>query len=175
MRATACWAVNDRESRLAILRDSHVGAFAVVGGVSLLLLKWTLVVGIPAGERTALLVLFPCLSRFAMVITMGVFPYIRAQGLGTAFQVGSSWRQLALRLLSRPRLPVGCYLALPGCCCWHARLVSPWVSDCGLDRMLGGMTGDTYGATNEIAEVTVLLLGVILIRTAPTLVDAPFW
>ena len=37
------------------------------------------------------------------------------------------------------------------------------------------MTGDTYGATNEVAEVTVLLLGVILIRTAPTLVDAPFW
>ena len=30
----------DRESRLAILRDSHVGAFAAIGGACLLLLKW---------------------------------------------------------------------------------------------------------------------------------------
>ena len=165
---------HDRESRLAILRDSHVGAFAVVGGASLLLLKWTLVVGIPAGERTALLVLFPCLSRFAMVITMGVFPYIRAQGLGTAFQVGSSWRQLALALVTAA-VAGGLLLGIAGllllaCATGLALGLGWWFS-----RMLGGMTGDTYGATNEVAEVTVLLLGVILIRTAPTLVDAPFW
>ena len=165
---------NDREARLAILRDSHVGAFAVVGGVSLLLLKWTLVVSIPAGERTALLVLFPCLSRFAMVITMGVFPYIRAQGLGTAFQVGSSWRQLAFASVTAA-VAGGLLLGIAGllllaCATGLALGLGLWFS-----RMLGGMTGDTYGATNEVAEVTVLLLGVILIRTAPTLVDAPFW
>ena len=39
-------------------------------------------------------------------------------------------------------------------------------------RMLGGMTGDTYGATNEVAEVVILLLG---LSVAPGLVDAPFW
>ena len=165
---------NDREARLAILRDSHVGAFAVVGGASLLLLKWTLVVGIPAGERTALLVLFPCLSRFAMVITMGVFPYIRAQGLGTAFQVGSSWRQLAFAFVTAA-VAGGLLLGIAGLlllvCATGLALGLGW----WFRRMLGGMTGDAYGATNEVAEVTVLLLGVILIRTAPTLVDAPFW
>ena len=165
---------NDREARLAILRDSHVGAFAVVGGASLLLLKWTLLVGIPAGERTALLVLFPCLSRFAMVITMGVFPYIRAQGLGTAFQVGSSWRQLAFAFVTAA-VAGGLLLGIAGLlllvCATGLALGLGW----WFRRMLGGMTGDAYGATNEVAEVTVLLLGVILIRTAPTLVDAPFW
>ena len=165
---------HDRESRLAILRDSHVGAFAVVGGASLLLLKWTLVVGIPAGERTALLVLFTCLSRFAMVMTMGVFPYIRAQGLGTAFQVGSSWRQLAFAFVTAA-VAGGLLLGIAGLlllvCTTGLALGLGW----WFQRMLGGMTGDAYGATNEVAEVTVLLLGVILIRTAPTLVDAPFW
>ena len=34
------------------------------------------------------------------------------------------------------------------------------------------MTGDTYGATNEVGEVAVLLLG---LSVAPGLVDAPFW
>ena len=164
---------HDRESRLAILRDSHVGAFAVIGGVGLLLLKWTLVVGIPAGERTAVLVLFPCLSRFAIVATMGVFPYVRSQGLGTAFQAGSSWRQLAFAFVTAA-VAGGLLLGIAGllllACATGLALGLGW----WFRRMLGGMTGDTYGATNEVAEVTVLLLGVILIRTAPILVDFPF-
>ena len=164
---------HDRESRLAILRDSHVGAFAVVGGASLLLLKWTLLVGIPTADRTSLLVLFPCLSRFAMVITMGVFPYIRAQGLGTAFQVGSSWRQLAFAFVTAA-VAGGLLLGIAGllllACATGLALGLGW----WFRRMLGGMTGDTYGATNEVAEITVLLLGVILIGAAPILVDIPF-
>ncbi len=88
----------DRAARLEILRDSRVGAFAVVGGACLVLLKWTLLLGIPEAERTSLLVLFPCLSRWGMVVTMGVFPYARTQGLGTAFQAGANWRQLVIAL-----------------------------------------------------------------------------
>ena len=94
---------HDRETRLAILRDSHVGAFAAIGGACLLLLKWTLLVGIPEAERFGLLVLFPCLSRFAMVASMSVFPYARTSGLGTAFQVGANWRLLAFALLTGRR------------------------------------------------------------------------
>ena len=34
--------------------------------------------------------------------------------------------------------------------------------------MLGGMTGDAYGAVNEVAEITALLLvGVALVRLLP--------
>ncbi|MDE2824581.1 MAG: adenosylcobinamide-GDP ribazoletransferase, partial [Chloroflexota bacterium] len=39
-----------------------------------------------------------------------------------------------------------------------------WISG-----MLGGMTGDTYGAVNEVAEVTVLLLGISLFSLLPSL------
>ena len=91
----------DRESRLAILRDSHVGAFAAIGGACLLLLKWTLLAGIPEAERLGLLVLFACFSRFAMVAAMFVFPYARTQGLGSAFHDGASWRQFAAALADR--------------------------------------------------------------------------
>ena len=50
--------------RLEILRDTHVGAFAVVGGVGLLMLKWTALVGISDEIRAGLLTTFPCMSRF---------------------------------------------------------------------------------------------------------------
>lgn len=164
----------DRESRLAILRDSHVGAFAVVGGVSLVLLKWTLLVGIPETERIGLLVLFPCLSRFAMVATMFAFPYARSSGLGTAFQVGARWRQLGVALLTAA-VAAGLLLRFSGLVLLAIAAVVALGLGLWFRRSLGGMTGDTYGATNEVAEVTVLLAGLILIQLAPGLAGVPFW
>ena len=40
---------------------------------------------------------------------------------------------------------------------------------------LGGMTGDTYGAVNELGEVSALILGLALAPALPELFDAPFW
>ena len=75
----------ERERRLEILRDPHVGAFAVVGVVSLLLIKLTTLSALPQGNRQVVLLLFPCLSRWGMLLAMELFPYVRQEGLGTAF------------------------------------------------------------------------------------------
>ena len=80
----------DRERRLEILRDPHVGAFAVVGVVCLLLVKLAALTALPAGSRTGILILFPCLSRAAMLLVMESFPYARREGLGTPFVSRSS-------------------------------------------------------------------------------------
>ena len=40
---------------------------------------------------------------------------------------------------------------------------------------LGGMTGDAYGAVNELGEVLALLLGIALAPALPDLFEAPFW
>ena len=42
-------------------------------------------------------------------------------------------------------------------------------------RLLGGMTGDTYGAANEMGEVAVLLAGIVLYDSVPKLFEVPFW
>ena len=160
-----------REKRLEILRDSHVGAFAVIGGASLLLLKWSLVAGIPDEERTALLVLFPCLSRFGMLAAMGAFPYAREQGLGTSFQEGRRRWQMAFGFATAATagaLLIGLAgLVLLGIAVAAALLIGAWVT-----RLLGGMTGDTYGAVNEVGEVAVLLGGTILFHYASGLFPA---
>ena len=41
--------------------------------------------------------------------------------------------------------------------------------------MLGGMTGDTYGAVNEVAEVAVLVIGIALFGLIPELYGTPLW
>lgn len=163
-----------REERLRILRDTHVGAFAVIGGAALLLLKWSAIAGIPDGARTGLLLAFPCLSRFGMVATMALFPYVREQGLGTAFQEGRGWWQVAVASATAAAVAVlvlgGGGAILLGAASVVALGAGRWMTG-----MLGGMTGDTYGAVNEVGEVAVLVLGIALYSAMPGIFGAPLW
>ncbi len=165
---------HSREDRLRIMRDSHVGAFAVAGGLTVLLLKWSLIVSVPLELRWELLLLFPCLSRLGMLATMAAFPYARAEGMGSAFMEGRGWWQvligLATGLGAAWLLLGGGGLALVGGVFLVALALGWWTS-----RMLGGMTGDTYGAVNEVGEAAALLLGVLLVYYWPTLFFAPYW
>ena len=163
-----------REDRLRIMRDSHVGSFAVAGGAALLLLKWSLLVSVPLEVRWELLLLFPCLSRLGMLATMAAFPYARAEGMGAAFLDGRGRWQVAVGLATAGvaawLLLGGGGLALVGGAVVVALALGWWMS-----RMLGGMTGDTYGAVNEAGEAAALLLGVLLVYYQPTLFFAPYW
>ncbi len=163
-----------RERRLQILRDSHVGAFAVVGGAGLILLKWSLLSGIQDEIRPGLLFVFPCLSRLGMLMTMAAFAYVQEQGIGTAFQVGTA----------RWHVPVGVVVALAasGAVLGYAGVLlvgGAMIVSLGIGRwisgMLGGMTGDAYGAVNEVTEVAVLLLGVALFTLIPEMYGTPLW
>ncbi len=163
-----------RERRLQILRDAHVGAFAVAGGAGLILLKWSLLSGVQDEIRPGLLFVFPCLSRMGMLATMAAFPYVREQGIGTAFQDGAA----------RWHVPVGVVVALAasGAALGYAGVVlvgGAMIVSLGIGRwisgMLGGMTGDAYGAVNEVTAVAVLLLGVALFTLIPEMYGTPLW
>lgn len=164
----------NRAQRLKILRDSHVGAFAVVGGASLLLLKWTLLTSAPFDVRIELLALFPCLSRFGMLTTMMAFTYVRERGLGTSFMLGRSrWRWVAGFITAAAvavLLMGGGGLILLAASLTIALAFGLWIS-----RLIGGMTGDTYGAINEVTEVSVLLLAALLFPVVGSLLGAPLW
>lgn len=155
----------DRERRLEILRDPHVGAFAVTGVVGLLLLKASAVMALPQAGRLWVLLLFPCLSRWAVVLVMELFPYVRSGGIGTPFMNNSRRWQAAFALSVAVIAalviagPVGLvFVAVASMVGWA---VGAWAS-----KQLGGVTGDVYGAVIEISEVAVLLVGVFLSPTS---------
>ena len=164
----------DKEHRLQVLRDSRVGAFAVVGGVSLLLLKWTLLAYAPSSARIELLVLFPCLSRFGMLATMVAFKYARPQGLGTSFEIGRSRWQLAVGFVI-VAAAAGLFMGVGGLVLLVVSVSAAMALGWWVCRMIGGMTGDTYGAVNEVAEVAVLLLAAALVPVIGGLFEAPLW
>ncbi len=163
-----------REDRLRILRDTHVGAFAVIGGAALLIAKWSLLASTPDQARIGLLLLFPCLSRLAMLSTMTIFPYARAQGIGAAFHEDASRLRDALGL-AIAALATALFFGPGGFILLAAALLLAVAIGQWMTSWLGGMTGDAYGAVNELSEVVVLALGVALIPVIPDLFQAPLW
>ena len=147
------------ESRLEIMRDERVGAFALAGGVLLLLVKFSALSAIrPIAPA---LLLAPVLGRWGMAIALVAFPYARPQGLGRAVKDNAGRREALLATLFALFACLGVawwwadwrvWLALAG-----AALVV-WAGARYTLRRIPGLTGDIYGALNEIIEVTVLLV-----------------
>lgn len=161
-----------RARRLQILRDPHAGAFAVAGLVCLLLIKVTAVAALPGGMRLGILLLFPCLSRWAMLLAMAAFPYVREPGAGTPFAGGTGGRALVAGGGTAAAAAVLCagwwglaLAALAGGVAWAVGKAA-----C---RLLGGMTGDVYGAVTEIAEAAVLVAAVVLAAAGAGMLHSP--
>jgi adenosylcobinamide-GDP ribazoletransferase len=152
------------ERRLEIMRDSRVGAFGVVGGVTVLLLKYAALVSLltisEPGKEWALL-LFPALSRWTMVVLLGAFPYVRSQGLGSPFH--GSGIKIATTVAGLSALAAAILLGgFAGLGLFFGVMVMAWLMGWVMAKSLGGLTGDTYGATNEIIETTVIIVATAL-------------
>ena len=145
------------EERLAIMRDSRVGGFGVVGGCLLILLQYVALTVVPTEHRMAALLLMPTIARWTMVCAIFAYPYAREQGMGKIFQEGGNWPWLAIATAITLASCLGLMwlngLAVMAAAMLVALLMAYWLS-----RKLGGLTGDTYGAINELVEVSVLIL-----------------
>ena len=167
-----------RERRLEIMRDSQVGAFGVAGGVTVLLLKYgalfSLLILAEPGKEWALF-LFPALSRWTMVVLLGAFPYVRTQGLGSPFHGESI--AIATTVAGASALAASFLLGgFAGLGLFFGAVALAWPLGWAMARALGGLTGDTYGATNEIIETAVIIAATALVshewlEPLPDLVD----
>jgi adenosylcobinamide-GDP ribazoletransferase len=152
------------ERRLEIMKDSRVGAFGVAGGVVVLLLKYAAFVTlftIPEPGKVWALLLFPAISRWAMVVLLGAFPYVRTHGLGSPFHgsgIKVSTAIAGISILSAAILLGG----FAGLGLLIGAMVMAWIMGLGIAKSLGGLTGDAYGATNEVIEVTVIIVATAL-------------
>ena len=152
------------ERRLEIMRDSRVGAFGVVGGITVLLLKYgafVALLGLPEPGKEWALLLFPALSRWAMVVSLGAFPYVRAQGLGSPFHNGGS--RVATTVAGLSALAASFLLGgFAGLGLFFGAVALALLLGWTMVKPLGGLTGDTYGATNEVIETTVIIAATAL-------------
>jgi cobalamin 5'-phosphate synthase/cobalamin synthase len=155
-----------REDVLRIMRDHAIGAYGAVALILQIAVKLAALSALVAGGRaTTALVLGACLSRAALVPLGRFFRYARDErfGLGATLgeQIGpTEW-------LGATALAVVAALFLAGG--WgvvHLAAVAAvaWLGGRYCQRRIGGITGDTMGATSEVCEALVYVLALALPR-----------
>jgi adenosylcobinamide-GDP ribazoletransferase len=98
-----------------------------------------------------------------MVVMAYLSPYARAEGgLGQAMSLGvTRGRGLAAGITAG--LGGGLLLGAAGLVMMAAAGLTAWGASRYFCRRLGGVTGDVYGAVNELQEVLALLVATLVI------------
>ena len=158
----------DRDSRLAIMKDSRIGTAGVLAIVVVFLIKYVSLNSLFGQYKTVALLTAPAFARWSQMLMMFKAHYAREQGMGKAFvghvrlagvlaasviTLGLSAfvivydERTAILALGVP-LSVAVFTGL-----WRWFVV----------RKVGGITGDAVGAASELNETLALLLFVFLL------------
>ncbi len=139
-----------RDDALRIMKDSRLGTFGVAGLCTVLATKAALL-----HDPAAIVAAHAC-SRFMAVTLIAALPYVReseqgakakpvAHGVGaTELVVAGACGLVPLLLLARPMLAAAIATGL-------TLALARWFR-----RRLGGYTGDTLGATQQVTELAIL-------------------
>lgn len=158
----------DRARMLEIMQDSRVGAAGVISFVLLILLKSSILFDMPAAMLPCALLFSTVYGRYVISIEVSLFPSARPAGLGRSFaeHAGSKSLMTATVFTFFIWLPS---LFFSIATVWKAAAIA-WVFSIGfalffgryITRKLGGMTGDTYGAACQMAEVLTLVIFLVV-------------
>ena len=153
--ADGLYGQRDREKRLAIMKDSRVGAMGLVAVVCVLLTKAAALGSIEQGRFVALLIV-PAYARSSMLCGMRFLPYARGpEGTGSPFfdtpLTLADFRFLALPLL------LSLFLGWRGILLNLFFVLATAALVALYRRKLGGVTGDLLGAMTEIMEAVLFL------------------
>jgi len=155
-----------RERKLEIMKDSRIGAMGALALIAVILLKVAFVTAAGDSWWRAIL-LATALGRWADLYGIFFFPAAREGGLGRNFRNFTRRSDLAFATGQMVVIVAGVCIAGLAPAAWPLALLRGGVA-CGLvlltahvvftrwTRELGGLTGDTYGAMCEIAEVVTL-------------------
>lgn len=145
----------DRDGILEIMRDSRIGVFGAVGIFFILGLKF-LAINNSATPILSLLI-SPIIGRFLLTLSIYFFPYARTTGKGGIFSGTVKPEDLFLSLVITILLStiIG---GLKGLLTLVVAVIICFIFGVYLNRRIGGLTGDNYGAICELAEVIPLLM-----------------
>ncbi len=170
----------DREKRLAVMRDSTAGPIGITAIAAFMLLKYALlkdVLEAPCRGIDPVIFIFPMISAWSMTMMMPGAISARNDGLGTLFLGKLKTSHVVLECVITAGLAGvvygTCYLACPyamrnfptfffaGAA---ASLIGGYAMRALFTARFGGLTGDNLGCIHELSEILVLLAAAILLR-----------
>ncbi len=155
--ADGFFATKDRKRVLDIMRDSRLGSMGGAAIFLCLLLKYLCLTNLPSSSKPHALILMPLFGRWSMVHLAFLSPYAReSSGIGRAFckhvKLGH-WIFASAQMALMGLLLFGWRGALV---CLSTLLISTLICRYSINR-IGGVTGDVFGASEEITEAMTLL------------------
>lgn len=144
----------DRARRLGVMSEGNTGPAGVMALVLVLLAQWSALASIPEDARFAALVVAPVLARWTVVPVGLLFPPARPRGLGHAIHSGLWPLAAPLATVIAVAVAVGTF-GVAGIVLVALAALGAVMLAGAAARMLGGVTGDVYGAGIEVAQVVV--------------------
>jgi adenosylcobinamide-GDP ribazoletransferase len=145
--------------RLTIMRDPRIGAIGATGLFLSLILRYGTLVSLPEAVRFPVLLCMPAVGRWGMVVGAYGASYARAEGgLAAPFLAHLSERHVLGATVLMVFLTVWAFGAVPALAALLIEGLFSRLATVFCRHFFGGITGDTLGATNELVEVTFLLL-----------------
>lgn len=145
---------NDRERRLAVMRDSNIGAFGTLALIGWALLMVSALQPLDRLDGVYALVAAGAIGRLAAVLHALGAPPARRDGLGTSFAPGTPAVAVATVLAVAAAAMGGVAAAAAALGAGAAAAAGSVVF---ARRTLGGRTGDTLGAAVAVTEAAVAL------------------
>ena len=143
-----------REDILRIMRDQAIGSYGASALILVVALKVTAVASLIVRHAAVrYLLLAPALGRWSMVLLSRLFPYARpseavSRHIGTSELVWATALTGCSAILVAKWQSIVCWVAVTGVSMLFGQICF---------RRIGGVTGDTLGANEQICESIVLI------------------
>lgn len=182
------WGGKDKESRLSIMKDSRIGSFGAIGLICLLGLKYAGLAGV-GGITTSghalyaviltkhsiplsplsvnvipALLVMPVMGRWSQVFAAALSPYARSKSGTGSFIVEDTTARHMLCASLLPLCLLWFFYALMGFVIFAIIGIFALMWIWYIKKKIGGITGDTLGATNEMVELMFLLSLIAILK-----------
>ncbi|MDD5439774.1 MAG: adenosylcobinamide-GDP ribazoletransferase [Candidatus Omnitrophica bacterium] len=144
-----------KDEMLRIMRDPHIGAMGAIGLIADLALKASLLSMIGRADKCGALIAMCVISRWNLASSLCLFPYARPDGKAKIFKNGTGKKMLFPATLMA-LLCIGIVRPVENLCAFGIAAGAVYLINKASTRKIGGITGDTLGLANELAEIVTL-------------------
>jgi len=143
------------------MKDSRIGTHGVLALIISLFLKYSFLMEVSEDMLLPVLVTLPVAGRTAMAVILWRSKYARKEGLGNLF-IGKTLPKDSIYAGLIGAILVYLFTGVWGVFSLVLGLIVSLLFKRHLNALLGGLTGDTLGAVNELSELVYLPFIILL-------------
>jgi adenosylcobinamide-GDP ribazoletransferase len=148
----------NREQKLAIMRDSHIGSYGVLALIAIISLRANAIASFNNNSQTLLIfIAAAATSRSLLVLLMRSTPTARSDGLAVAAARPSHLQTIIAISLASLSLSSTGNISAALAAIFTLAVIYVAIKHIAT-KNFGGISGDTLGAAQQISEVSILLI-----------------